>query len=31
MKYLLMIPGPVETPDEITNVFNGQTVAHYGK
>ncbi len=31
MKYLLMIPGPVETPDEITDVFNGQTIAHYGK
>ena len=31
MKYLLMIPGPVESPDEIIVVFNGQTVAHYGK
>ncbi len=31
MKYLLMIPGPVETPDEITEAFNGQTIAHYGK
>ena len=29
--YLLMIPGPVESPDEIINAFNGQTVAHYGK
>ena len=26
-----MIPGPVESPDEIIEVFNGQTVAHYGK
>ena len=31
MKYLLMIPGPVENPDEIIEAFNGQTVAHYGK
>ena len=31
MKYLLMIPGPVESPDEIIEAFNGQTVAHYGK
>ena len=31
MRYLLMIPGPVENPDEIIEAFNGQTVAHYGK
>lgn len=31
MKYLLMIPGPVESPDEIIQAFNGQTVAHYGQ
>ena len=31
MRYLLMIPGPVESPDEIIEAFNGQTVAHYGK
>ncbi len=31
MNYLLMIPGPVEMPDEITEAFNGQTIAHYGK
>jgi alanine-glyoxylate transaminase / serine-glyoxylate transaminase / serine-pyruvate transaminase len=31
MKYLLMTPGPVESPDEIIEAFNGQTVAHYGK
>lgn len=31
MKYLLMIPGPVESPDEIIEAFNGQTVAHYGQ
>jgi len=31
MKYLLMIPGPVESPDEIIDAFNGQTVAHYGE
>ncbi len=31
MKYLLLIPGPVEAPDEIIEAFNGQTVAHYGK
>ena len=31
MKYLLMIPGPVESPDEVIEAFNGQTIAHYGK
>ncbi|MHB1253539.1 MAG: hypothetical protein ACYCZ1_05165 [Candidatus Humimicrobiaceae bacterium] len=31
MRYLLMIPGPVESPEEIIEAFNGQTVAHYGK
>ena len=31
MKDILLIPGPVETPDEIIAVFDGQTVAHYGK
>jgi alanine-glyoxylate transaminase / serine-glyoxylate transaminase / serine-pyruvate transaminase len=31
MRYLLMIPGPVENPDEVIAAFNGQTVAHYGK
>ncbi|MEI7616126.1 MAG: alanine--glyoxylate aminotransferase family protein [Actinomycetota bacterium] len=31
MRYLLMIPGPVESPDEIIEAYNGQTVAHYGK
>ena len=31
MKYLLMIPGPVEVPDEVIEAFNGQPVAHYGK
>jgi len=30
MKYLLMIPGPVESPDEVIDAFNGQTIAHYG-
>jgi len=30
MKYLLMIPGPVESPGQIIEAFNGQTVAHYG-
>lgn len=30
MKYLLMIPGPVESPAQIIEAFNGQTVAHYG-
>lgn len=30
MKYLLMIPGPVETPDEVINEYSGQTIAHYG-
>lgn len=31
MRYLLMIPGPVESPEEIIEAFNGQSVAHYGK
>ena len=31
MKHLLMIPGPVESTDEIIREFNGQSVAHYGK
>ncbi len=31
MNDLLMIPGPVETPDAIIEAFNGQTVAHYGE
>lgn len=26
-----MIPGPVESPEEIIEAFNGQTIAHYGK
>jgi aspartate aminotransferase-like enzyme len=30
MKYLLMIPGPVEIPDEIFEASQGQPVAHYG-
>ena len=30
MKYLLMIPGPVEIPDEIMEVFREDPVAHYG-
>jgi aspartate aminotransferase-like enzyme len=30
MRYLLMIPGPVEIPDEILEVYRGKTVAHYG-
>jgi len=30
MKYLLMIPGPVEIPDDILVSFQGQPVAHYG-
>jgi len=31
MKNILLTPGPVESPDEIIDSFNGQTVAHYGK
>lgn len=31
MRYLLMIPGPVEIPEEILCAFQGQTIAHYGK
>lgn len=31
MKYLLMIPGPVECPEEILKAYNGQTVSHYCK
>jgi len=31
MKYLLMIPGPVEISDDILEAFQGQTVAHYGQ
>ncbi len=30
MRYLLMIPGPVEIPEDILDSFNGQSVAHYG-
>jgi alanine-glyoxylate transaminase / serine-glyoxylate transaminase / serine-pyruvate transaminase len=30
MKYLLMMPGPVESPDEVIEASNGQTEAHYG-
>jgi alanine-glyoxylate transaminase/serine-glyoxylate transaminase/serine-pyruvate transaminase len=30
MKYTLMIPGPVEVPEEILEAFSGQPVAHYG-
>jgi len=30
MSKLLMIPGPVEVPQDIIDVFNGQNVAHYG-
>jgi aspartate aminotransferase-like enzyme len=30
MKYLLMIPGPVEISDEILDAYQGQPVAHYG-
>jgi aspartate aminotransferase-like enzyme len=30
MKYILMIPGPVEISDEILEAFQGQPVAHYG-
>ncbi|MGQ9616265.1 MAG: pyridoxal-phosphate-dependent aminotransferase family protein [Spirochaetota bacterium] len=30
MKYLLMIPGPVEIPDDILQVAGAQPVAHYG-
>jgi alanine-glyoxylate transaminase/serine-glyoxylate transaminase/serine-pyruvate transaminase len=31
MKYLLMIPGPVECPQEILKAYNGQPVSHYCK
>jgi aspartate aminotransferase-like enzyme len=31
MKYLLMIPGPVEIPDDILESIKGQPVAHYGQ
>ncbi|MEW5816748.1 MAG: alanine--glyoxylate aminotransferase family protein [Spirochaetota bacterium] len=30
MRYLLMIPGPVEVPEDILESFSGQPVAHYG-
>ena len=30
MENLLMIPGPVEIPEDILDEFNGQNVAHYG-
>jgi len=30
MKYLLMIPGPVEISEDILEAFQGQPVAHYG-
>ena len=30
MKYLLMIPGPVELSEDVLEAYNGQTVAHYG-
>jgi alanine-glyoxylate transaminase/serine-glyoxylate transaminase/serine-pyruvate transaminase len=30
MKYLLMIPGPVEIMDDVLDSFQGQPVAHYG-
>lgn len=30
MKYLLMIPGPIEIPDDILESVSAQPVAHYG-